>query len=213
MFKYFYRIYDKYNKKIVALTIFTEDKTGYKPDRFEYDFHGTKLDYQYNVYKVLEQNEKKLLDSDNPFALVILAGLYTLQTKGEENLRYNFKRKLFKLLLERGHDKEKIYKIFEFLDGILFLPSNLELKFRDDVIKSIGGDKMGVSKEMTNLYQAGKSKGKKEGKAEGKIEGKKEGMIEMVENLLKVGVEVDKIIEASGLSEEEIKKIKKKTRH
>ncbi|PRX31085.1 hypothetical protein BX659_106118 [Orenia metallireducens] len=81
MFKYFYRIYDKYNKKIVALAIFTEDRKGYKPSSFDYDFHGTKLSYHYNNYKILEQQESELLDSDNPFAMVILARLYSLEVR------------------------------------------------------------------------------------------------------------------------------------
>ena len=46
-----------------------------------------------------------------------------------------------------------------------------------------------------------------------KEEGKKEGKIEIVKNLLDVGVELDKIVKASGLSKEEIKKIKESAQH
>ena len=139
MFKYFYRIYDKYDRKIVALAIFTEDTADYKPSSFDYEFHGTKLNYEYNSYKILEQEEAELLKLDNPFAMVILAGLYTLKSKRKDDLRYEFKKKLFKLLLDRGYSKKKIKNIFEFLDGILFLPNDLELRFRDDIKETIGG--------------------------------------------------------------------------
>ncbi|WP_408956579.1 Rpn family recombination-promoting nuclease/putative transposase [Natroniella sp. ANB-PHB2] len=200
MFKYFYRIYDKYDQKIVALAIFTEGREGYKPNSFNYDFHGTKLNYDYNSYKVLEQQEEELLKSDNPFAMVILAGLYSLKSKGKNSLRYNFKQKLFRLLLDKGYDREKIYNIFEFLDGILFLPKSIELRFKNTIKQTVGGDEI-MAKELTNLYQVGKSEGKSEGK------------LEMVENLLEVGVELDKIAAASGLSKKEIEKIKKKSQH
>ncbi|GAB6100182.1 hypothetical protein JCM16358_20610 [Halanaerocella petrolearia] len=42
---------------------------------------------------------------------------------------------------------------------------------------------------------------------------KEEGKRDMVKNLLDVGVKIDKIVKASGLSEKEVKKIKKKTQH
>lgn len=60
---------------------------------------------------------------------------------------------------------------------------------------------MGISEEMTNLYQTAKNKGKLEEKSE------------MVKNLLDLQVELDKIVAASGLSKEEVEEIKKKARH
>lgn len=213
MFRYFYRIYDRYNKKITALTIFSEGNKGYKPNKFEYDFYGTKLDYQYNTYKILEHTEEELLASNNPFALVVLAGLYAIKAKGEDQKRYRFKKKLFRLLIDRGYERNKAYNIFRFLDGILFIPNALEEKFHKEVVELTGGVNMGVTKEMTNLYQTGKEEGKKEGKREGKEEGIKEGQLELVENLLAVDVEIDKIVEASELSKEQIMRIKKKSQH
>ena len=56
---------------------------------------------------------------------------------------------------------------------------------------------MGVKKEMTNLYQAGKE----------------ETETKLIKNLLKADVEIDKIVEASGLSKEQIERIKEKTQH
>jgi len=204
MFKYFYRIYDKYDKKIVALAIFTEDREDYKPSSFDYEFHGTKLNYEYNSYKILEQKEEELLESDNPFAMVILAGLYTLKSKGQDDLRYEFKNRLFKLLVDRGYNKDKIYNIFEFLDGILFLPNDLELRFRDNLKENIGGDGI-MSKELTNLYQVGKS--------EGKIEGKMEGKLEIAKKLLEKDMDIDDVIEITELSKEQIKLIKERSQH
>ncbi|SNY41093.1 hypothetical protein SAMN06265827_1282 [Orenia metallireducens] len=56
---------------------------------------------------------------------------------------------------------------------------------------------MGISEEMTNLYQTARNKEK----------------LEMVKNLLDLEVELDKIVAASGLSKEEIEEIKKKAKH
>ncbi|WP_018250389.1 RpnC/YadD family protein [Orenia marismortui] len=200
MFKYFYRIYDKYDRKIVALAIFTEDREDYKPSSFNYEFHGTKLNYEYNSYKILEQEEAEVLKLDNPFAMVILAGLYTLKSKRKDYLRYEFKKKLFKLLLDRGYSKKKIKNIFEFLDGILFLPNDLELRFRDDIKETIGGDET-MTKELTNLYQVGKS------------EGISEGMVKVAKKLLKKNMDIDDIVEVTELSKEEIKRIKEQAQH
>jgi len=197
MFKYFYRIYDKYNQKIVALSIFTEGNKDYKPDDFKYDLHGTKLDYQYNVYKILEQSEEDLLNSDNPFAMVVLAGLYSLKSKNEEQKKYKFKIKLLRLLLNKGYKNDKVYNIFEFLDGILFLPTDLEIKFQENIEEITGGDDMGVSKEMTNLYQAGMEKNK----------------IKVAKKLLEKNMSLEEISEVTELSKEEIKNIKEKSQH
>jgi len=115
MFRMFYRIYDRYNKKIVALAIFTDGIKNYKPNKFEYEYFKTKLNYEYFTYKILEQEEKELEKSENAFALVILAGLYTLKTEGKTNSkieqRYIFKKKLTELLRERGYSKEKILNL------------------------------------------------------------------------------------------------------
>jgi len=49
---------------------------------------------------------------------------------------------------------------------------------------------------------------REEGRIEGKMEGKIEGEIEIVKEMLNDGEPIDKIIKYSGLSREEIEKIK-----
>jgi len=62
-----------------------------------------------------------------------------------------------------------------------------------------------MAKELTNLYQVGKS--------EGKIEGKKERDVEIAEMMLKANEEIDKIIKYTQLSKEQIEDIKKQVQH
>jgi predicted transposase/invertase (TIGR01784 family) len=228
MFTYFYRIFDRYQKEITAIAIFIDKNPYYKPEKFEYNFFGTKLTYEYRTYKILDQNEKELVKKENPFALVVLAGLYTIKTIGKSRSkideRYLFKTNLVKLLLEKGYIQEKIDKLFFFIDEIMKLPESLEIKFSKEIETTLGGEnKMNIAPEKTLSYRIGKIEGEKKGKIEGekkgkiegekkgKIEGEKKGKIEVAKNLLKLGVSVSVIAKATGLSEKEISKLKNKS--
>ena len=143
MFTMFYRIYDRFQRKTVALAIFTDGEAGYQPDRFDYDYFQTKLHYEYFSYKILEQKEEELIKSENPFAMAVLAGLYTLNTEGKSRskaeTRYEFKKRLAKLLKERGYLEKKFIDLMLFIDGIMFLPDELEIEYEKEVKEEIGG--------------------------------------------------------------------------
>ena len=51
------------------------------------------------------------------------------------------------------------------------------------------------------------AEGREEGRAEGRAEGEKKAKEEIASNLLALGVPIETIMQASGLSEEEIKNI------
>lgn len=55
MFQYFYRIYDKYQRPVTAFAILTDRNKGFKPSHFQQTYLGTRLRYDFNVYKVLHQ--------------------------------------------------------------------------------------------------------------------------------------------------------------
>ena len=51
----------------------------------------------------------------------------------------------------------------------------------------------------------GRAKGKAEGKAEGRAEGRAEGMLEVAKNLLSMDIPILQIMQATGLTQEQIK--------
>ena len=58
-----------------------------------------------------------------------------------------------------------------------------------------------------NGLEEGHAKGLEEGRAEGLAEGRTEGMIEMAKNLKSLGVDVKTIMQASGLTEDQIEQL------
>lgn len=205
MFTMFYRIYDSFQKKIAALAIFTDGEKGYKPSSFDYNYFHTKLHYEYFAYKILEQKEEELIKMDNPFAMVVLAGLYTLKTEGKSKSiyekRYEFKKSLLKLLKKKGYEDKKFLDLMSFIDGIMFLPDELEIKYEKDVKEIMGGEKEMVAMELTNLYQLGMKQGIEKGI--------KEGIKELVKKMLLKGRSVEEVSEMTEISEKEIEEIAK----
>ena len=100
-----------------------------------------------------------------------------------------------------------------------YLPTTEELEisgFTDAELRAYDKFWDSVSVERTLLddrYQKGKEEGRAEGKEEGRAEGRAEGMsqrsLEIARNLLSLGLPVDQIIQATGLTEEEIELLKK----
>jgi flagellar biosynthesis/type III secretory pathway protein FliH len=93
--------------------------------------------------------------------------------------------KLIELLLGKKYEREKIEKIFVFLDTLLNLPIEMELKFEEDWNEKKGRAKeMQLTWENSNLAEAHRKKARQEGKKEGKKEGKQEGKQEDILVLL-----------------------------
>ena len=95
-----------------------------------------------------------------------------------------------------------------------YLPTTEELEisgFTDAELRAYDKFWDSVSVERTLLddrYQKGKEEGRAEGKEEGRAEGMSQRSLEIARNLLSLGLPVDQIIQATGLTEEEIELLK-----
>jgi len=144
MFTYFYRALDRYNKKIAAIAILTDDQKGFSSDGYEYQFLDTRLSYHYRKYKLLEHPLESIRDKENPFAIVLEAAWQALvQNKGKDELLLNHKISLIRKLLNTGYAKQKVKRIFRFIEHYVhFEKPEFFTKF-DDQVKQIR-KKMGI---------------------------------------------------------------------
>ena len=148
MFQYFYRIYDRYQRPITAFAILTDKNKSFKPNKFETAYLGTSLRYEFNLYKILEQNEKTLAASDNPFAMIVLTALVALKKdKLSEEELLSQKIALLKRLSAKGFNREKITALIGFLKlYVRFGNSENDLKFEDELEQTLNRPKatMGI---------------------------------------------------------------------
>ena len=107
MFKYFYRISDLHDTHdITSIAIFTDNDKIYKPNKFEKKSFGSRVLYEYNTYKVLDQKKSKLKKSNNIFAFIILATLYALKAKDNQKTKLKSKIELTKILFNRNYTED-----------------------------------------------------------------------------------------------------------
>jgi predicted transposase/invertase (TIGR01784 family) len=125
-------------------------------------------------------------------------------------------------MINKEMKREYIQKLFVFIDHILRLPEETEKKLVNDLKPIIQKEavQMGLSMKDTFLAkyymkegekkgrQEGIKEGIKKGIKEGKIEGKIEGKMEVVSRLLEKGYSVEDAADITGLSIEEIKRLK-----
>lgn len=190
MFQYYYRLFDKYNRRITAYVIFLESNTIVRPDAFEQEFMGTVLRYKFNVLKIADMKEEDLLVNENPFAMAVLAARSTEVIRGIKNTEerdarlMRYKLTLIRILLERNYPKTKISALLEFL--IFYLTfENKELipKFDFEVnslIKNKGGN-MGIKEQIIEILKAQAIKERKQA-----VKERKQQREEIIKNLMNV---------------------------
>lgn len=201
MYTYFYRLFDRYQKPVTALAIFTDNQPGYMPDRFEYSFMGTTQTYQYNTYKVAEQIEADLLANDNPFALVVLTALRAIKVqKATDNDLMALKLDLFRTMIGRQMDKTTMRALANFLKMYIpFAKPEISLTFEkqlESITENIST--MGIEELILHITeQKGIEKGIEKGKAE------------VVRNLIiKLGLNDEQAANVAGVSIEFVQKVR-----
>ena len=135
MYVYNHRIFDRYDREVISLAILADDDPDWRPSRYEYGRWGFRTGTEFPIVKLLDYAPQyQELEADpNPFAMVVLAHLKTLETRRSPAERHAWKLRLVKGLYERGMDPEDVRQLFRFIDWIMELPEPLEQLFREEI--------------------------------------------------------------------------------
>ncbi len=209
MFIYFYRIRDRYKRRITAWAIFT-DKSKKEP-RSEYReaYLGTKVLYSYNTYKIINQSEDALKADNNPFAVVILTVLLALKKSQTQEIELiDLKIDLVKDLLKRQIPKQKIRALMNFLKYYVRFNKENTLIF-ENKFDSFTGKTYPMGIEQFLLHRA-EQQGEKRGEKRGEKIGDERRLIQVVCTARKSGASLEFIAQIVNLTVEEVQAILKK---
>ena len=135
MFKYFYRVYDHYNKPVLPVAVFSGGGGKRMGNRFHLQDDGMSLTYEFNTLDIKDYTDAELKASDNPFAGVLLAAK-GLSISGKDRDKKLLKQKvsLAKHLYGKGFEKQKIEGIFSFIENyVLFEKPEYNRIFKEEI--------------------------------------------------------------------------------
>jgi len=209
MFQYYYRILDRYGRPVTALVIFTGRDRKYMPDRFEEEFLGTKIIYQYNTLCAFDYTDEELIASDNPFASAILVTkLIAIRAISDDRVfdLVLLKQKvlLTKLLFAKSYSEHKINAIMAFLNNYVVFKNPETYRIFKERVDKITGKKntMGILEQIAEIKAA-------EALEKGRAEGEELANRRFVEYLLtNTDFSLDKIASEANVSLDFVNRIK-----
>ena len=166
MYIYNYRLRDKFNRKITAWAILADRNKKFLPTHYKESYLGTTTFYEFNMYKIINQDEEALRKMDNPFAIVILTVLLALKkTKKNELELIDLKMDLVRELMKRKIEKKKIKALMNFLQYYVRFNKENTVIF-EEKLEQFKGKTYPMGIEQLLLHQA-EVKGEKRGEKRG----------------------------------------------
>jgi hypothetical protein len=116
---------------VISVAILADNDPKWKPNKFGYARWGFEIGTKFPIAKLLKyaSNWERLETERNPFAVVVLTHLKTLETRNSPEDRRTWKVRLVKGLYERGYRAEDVRQLFRFIDWIMELPPGLDQAF------------------------------------------------------------------------------------
>jgi hypothetical protein len=135
MYVYNYRLFDRYDKEVISLAVLADDDPDWRPNHYGYGRWGFRTGTTFPIVKLLDYaaHEQALEADPNPFALVVLAHLKTLETRRAPVDWQAWKVRLVKGLYERGFSADDVRQLFRFIDWLMDLPKPLDQLFWDEI--------------------------------------------------------------------------------
>ena len=236
----------RYRRPVIALALLIEPLSkAQSSGAYRWEGYGTRVSYEFPVFRIYEGDEEALMASDNPFDLAHLAGLRAWKSRGCEARKLDYLKEMLGLLDKRGWSHDEKAQLLTFMEGVIHLTEDgssreyeewentleqakeagrmyVSIMERKGIEKGIQlGEARGIQLGRTEGIQLGEARGIQLGRTEGiqlgrtegiqlgRTEGIQLGRIETARNLLRMGLGLTKIAEATGLPLEEIQALKK----
>jgi len=193
LFRYNYRIFERYNRKAVTLLVLSDENPAYHPHYYSETFHGMYVEFRYPYVKLLDYRKKRdfLRKHSNPFALAVEAFLQYIDNKGHTDNLYNAKKELLVLLFRSGYTKYRVQALLKFIDWIIRLPDRLEAKLEDEIQEERGVKPMAY---VTSWERMAEKRGIEQGIQKGELIDKQQVLIRQTDRKFGLaGEEKDRI--------------------
>ena len=176
LYVYNYRIFDRYDRRVVSLAVLADNHPTWKPQSFGYELWGCKVRLDFPVIKLLDYTARwDMLEQDtNPFAIIVMAHLKTQATHHDTEDRLHWKLTLVKMLYRRGYSKTDILELFRFIDWLMILPEEAEAAFAKTLREFEEDMKMPY---VTSVER----QGIKQGMKQGVLEASREAVVDILE--------------------------------
>jgi len=191
MFKYYGILYNKLNKPIIPIAIFSYEED-WEESAFRISFSDIDvLRFEYLTLHLRKKNWREFMKQNNPVSAALLSKMgYS------ENEKVQVKLEFIKILTRLKLDREKTDLLFGFFETYLKLNEKEEEKFVAEARKLENAEEVF---ELTISY-----------KEEGRKEGRKEEKTEIALELLRKGLDKKLIMEVTKLEMDEIEKLEKR---
>ncbi len=192
MYVYNTRIWQQYGRPAVSLALLVDDDPQFRPDQFVREKGGCRLTFTFPVVKLLSYKSEAELETDpSPLAVASRVQLGKLRAGSDGERRLAVKLALARALYARGYDRERLLKLFRFLDYVLTLPEALSGRFDRELEEIEERWNMPyVTSIERRARQEGRQEGHQEGLREGIQQGQQEGMLQGVRDLLQQTLQV-----------------------
>jgi len=193
IFVYHYRLFDRYQHKVVSLVVLADTQPAWRPGHYGYNLWGCEISFRFPAVKLHDYGARwdELVARDNPFATVVMAHLKAQETRRDEEQRKLWKLMLIRRLYERGYERDDVLNLFRFIDWVLVLPEAVENEIWRAVTEIEEAQHMTY---ITSIERIGMKRGYETGKQEGIQQGIQQGVQQGIQQGVQQG-------EAIGLRE------------
>jgi hypothetical protein len=157
-----YRISDRFGEKVISVALLTDDDPAFRENIYEISQWGFQLYFKFPVVKLLDYRAKweELERDPNPFAIATMAFLKTVETQGNDQERYQWKKHFLLELYRRGLSREMIVALYEFISVIMALPEAKDEELYDEIKQTSEETQMSL---LTIAERRGREEGLEEG--------------------------------------------------
>ena len=166
LYLYNIRIYSLLQEQVLTLAVLGDEDSQWHPNEFGYAAAGFETRMRFPINKLLDYEAQwpMLEQSDNPFAVIVMAHLKALATMGQPETRLEWKLRLARTLYDRDYQEEQIQQLIDFIDWLMVLDDKREERF-DETIRKYEEEK--TMPTMSPYQKRFMDKGKQVGQQEG----------------------------------------------
>lgn len=194
MFKYFARLYEKHQQKILPIVVYAHDAAVDEEDCFRISFSFLDvLEFRFLKVQLRKEPWRKYLRSNNPVAAALMSKM-NYRAAERVNVKIEFTRMLANMRLDLARNT----LLTAFFETYLKLNEAEEEEYRQRLPRELKPEEVKYYMEITTSYHE-----------KGREEGIKEGKKEVALTALKEGATLEFVMKITGLDKEELLEMQK----